>query len=114
VTGETSRRELLRAVMAATLLPVFAGSVSASAVAQARSIAPPSVPMLLTRRLMRELTGGYSIFRIRFGAVNGGFRVDGSQVASSVKAPPNLAEFARLEQQRVETGLFPLELDARA
>jgi len=72
--------------------------------------------MLLTRRLTRELTGGYSIvaerrFRIRFSAANGGFRVDGSQVASSVKAPPNLAEFARLEQQRVEIGLFPLELD---
>ena len=72
--------------------------------------------MLLTRKLTRELSDGYSIvverrFEVQFVPQGAGFKVRGEQVASKVEAPPNLAAFAKIEQQRIETSLFPLELD---
>lgn len=73
--------------------------------------------MDFTRRLRRELPGGAAIdvlrsFRIRFSRMTGGFRVDGEQLGAHVDAPTSLASLARLEQERVETGLFPMLLDA--
>jgi hypothetical protein len=116
VSGGPSRRELIRAVAALALLPGLTKRAMASAGASARPIAPPRQPMLFTRRLSRELSGGYSIvaersFKVGFIATGGGYRIDGEQVASTVDAPPNLAAYAKIEEERVETGLFPLDLD---
>jgi hypothetical protein len=49
---------------------------------------------------------------VRFLRETGGFRVEGEQVAVEVDAPEPLAEFARIERERRETGLFPLGLDS--
>lgn len=77
---------------------------------------PPLAPMLYARRLERELPDGASFavtrrFAIRFLRQADGFRVEGEQVGVEVDAPEALAEFARLERERRETGLFPLVLD---
>ena len=107
------RRSLLRcgaAAMAIAALP-------ARGAAPAAGFDPPSTPMRYTRRLERGLPGGASFavsrsFAIRFLREAGGFRVEGEQVAVAVEAPEPLAEFARIERERRETGLFPLALDS--
>src|SRR5512147_423311 len=106
VSGGPSRRELIRAIAALALLPAMPSRAMASMRA-ARSIAPPPQPMLFARRLTRELSGGYSIvaersFKVRFVALGDGFRIEGEQVSSSVDAPPNLAAYAKIEQERTE------------
>lgn len=117
MTCGASRRDAMRAIAAGALLPALAWSTTALAIG-AGAIVPPDKPMRFVRRLTRELSGGYAIvvergFEIRFTALPRGFRIDGQQVSSSVEAPPNLAAYARIEQQRIETGVFPIELDAR-
>jgi hypothetical protein len=107
----------MRALAAGALLPFLPWPTSARAAA-AHPIAPPLGPMLFTRRLTRELPGDAAIvaergFEVRFATLPDGFAIDGAQVSSSVEAPPSLAAYAEIERQRVETGLFPLELDAR-
>ena len=73
--------------------------------------------MRYIRRLQRDLGRGAALvtereFTVRFEPLAAGFVVGGQQVSARVDAPARLAQFARLEEQRVETGLFPLELDA--
>ncbi len=106
------RRTLLRFAAAAVALPVLA---AVPALAQSR-FAPPMTPMRYTRRLERELTGGAKFvvsrgFAVRFVPAGSGFRVEGEQLDAAVEAPAQLEAFARLERERVETGVFPLELD---
>ena len=117
MSGKTSRRALMRAIAAAALLPAFAQSAGAAAKSRGGPIVPPKAPMLFSRRLTRELSGGYAIvaerrFEVRFERLGNGFRIDGKQVAVSVDAPPNLAAYVRLEQQRTEAGMFPIMLDS--
>jgi len=108
------RRSLLRVAAAAIALPLVAATPGRP---QARQrFAPPSTPMLYTRRLERGLTGGASFtvsrsFAVRFVREADGFRVDGEQVGVAVDAPPQLEALARLERERVEGALFPLQLD---
>lgn len=82
-----------------------------------RRFEPPATPMLYTRRLERELGDGklFTVtrsFAIRFEPADGGYRVTGEQVAVEVDAPPQLARFVQMERERVEHGLFPLDLTA--
>lgn len=111
----TDRRNVLRLSAAALLLPMLSAGI-AHAAGPAR-FAPPAGPMLYSRRLERAMGGGYRFvverrFAVRFVQVTGGFRVDGEQVGVEVEAPGALAEFARIERERLEAGLFPLLLDA--
>jgi len=106
------RRTLLRFAAATVAVPVLA---AVPALAQGR-FAPPSTPMRYTRRLDRGLTGGAKFivsrgFAVRFVPAPGGYHVEGEQVDAAVEAPAQLEAFARLERERVETGVFPLELD---
>jgi hypothetical protein len=116
MNGRPSRRELLHGFAALALLPALPNRAMASASAPGRPINPPATPMLFVRRLTRELSGNYAIvaerkFKVRFAALADGFRIEGEQVDCVVDAPPNLAAYARIEQERIETGLFPLDLD---
>jgi hypothetical protein len=109
------RRTLLHGAAVAIALPLVAAAQDRSE-ARPRFV-PPSGPMLYTRRLERGLVGGASLtvnrsFAVRFVREGDGFRVDGEQIAVEVDAPPQLEALARLERERVETALFPLELDA--
>ena len=106
------RRALLRLAGLATALPL----IPAPALAAER-FAPPAGPMLYTRRLERGLAGGARLvvsrsFGVRFVGEAGGYRVDGAQVGVDVEAPAQIESLARLERERVETGVFPLQLDA--
>jgi hypothetical protein len=109
-----------RAVMARIGLLAVLPSLLSTAPAHAEgnpAFRPPTGPMLFTRRLLRELPGGAAIivtrsFRIQFLPLADGYLVEGSQASAQVSAPATLAAFARLEEQRQETGMFPLRLDA--
>lgn len=108
------RRQLLRFAAAAALMPAFM-SRSAGAAPTAR-FAPPPGPMRYTRELRRELGVNAALtvsrsFAVRFVPLAGGYRVEGEQVEVRVDAPEELAQFAALERQRREIGLFPLLLD---
>jgi hypothetical protein len=108
------RRTLLRLVAVAVVLPAM--STAARAAAGGSRFAPPAGPMLYTRRLERGLADGASLvvsrsFSVRFRPQGAGFVVEGEQVAVEVEAPDKLAEFARIERERREQGLFPIVLE---
>ncbi|HEU4650552.1 MAG TPA: hypothetical protein VFS49_03975 [Croceibacterium sp.] len=108
------RRAMLRLAGLAVTLPlatILAGP------ARAAEFAAPTGPMLYTRRLERELADGTWLvvsrsFAVRFLPEGDGFRVVGEQVGVEVDAPEQLATLAQLERERVETALFPLQLDS--
>ena len=102
------------ALVAATIGSALPARVALAA--GGRPIAPPAGPMLYSRTLVRSLAGGATLsvsrdFEIRFLPKVAGFRVEGWQVAASVEAPEAVAALARMEEQRIEDGVFPLELD---
>ena len=102
----------LRLAGIAALLPFFATHRALLA----QSLAPFG-PMRFTRRLRRDLPDGQAIdvvrsFHIRFTRTDAGFLVEGDQIGAQVDAPPALAPLARIEQDRIETTLFPMYLDA--
>ena len=119
--GASGRRGILRIIAGAALLPLLATRAAAApalASGTVAPIAPPTCDMTFRRTLQRNLPGGAAIvvtrdFCLRFTAGEaGGYVVAGSQVAARVDAPANLATLARIEEQRIETGGFPLVLDA--
>jgi hypothetical protein len=108
------RRSLLLVAAVAIAVPLLAATQDRPPASL--RFAPPSTPLLYTRRLERELAGGARFtvsrsFAVRFVREAGGFLVDGEQVAVAVEAPPQLEALARLERERVESALFPLQLD---
>jgi hypothetical protein len=108
------RRTLLHGAAMAVALPLVSAAQDRAPLRP--GFAPPPTPMLYVRRLERGLVDGASLtvtrsFAVRFMREGGGYRVDGEQVAVTVDAPPQLDALARLERERVEASLFPLELD---
>jgi hypothetical protein len=108
--SEWDRRTVLQYAAAALLLPALPGRG-----ARAGRFAPPagrcSTPGGSSASCRRARSSVSRSFAVRFVREAGGFRVEGEQVAS--KSRPRAARaFARLERERVETGLFPLALDA--
>ena len=112
---------MLRMMAGAAVLPLLATRAVAASVPAGGAgmpIVPPTCDMTFRRTLQRGLPGGAAIvvtrdFSLRFSAHEaGGYLVQGRQVSARVDAPANLAVLARLEEQRIETGGFPLVLDA--
>lgn len=111
------RREMLKLALGASLLPLLASQGVSAATSGTSPIRPPWGSMLYRRRLVRGLPGGANFtvareFRVRFEPVASGFILSGTQVSAHVEAPEALASFAAIEEQRVETGMFPLMLNA--
>ncbi|MEP7221627.1 MAG: hypothetical protein ABI673_03055 [Novosphingobium sp.] len=75
----------------------------------------PTTPLILTRELRRSLADGKEVvsrrsYRISFVPEGSGYRIDGVMTNAEVEAPPALAALAALERQRLDIGLFPLQL----
>ena len=117
--GSAARRDVLGLAMGAALAPVFLprrAAASDGTGISAPAIRPPDTRMLYTRTLHRELVGDAGLtvsrgFAVRFDATDAGFRIEGHQVQVDVDAPEHIADLAQLEAQRVEDGIFPLDLD---
>ena len=112
--ADSSRRSVIRAFGALAAMPLL--SVAGAASAAVRPIRFPTGLVDLTRVLERDLADGATIRVVRrweceFGSFGAGARVNARQIASKVEAPAALAAFARIEEQREVTGLFPVELD---
>jgi hypothetical protein len=110
------RRAVLRFAAGAVLLPL-AAPARAHPASGGEGFSPPDEPMLYTRRLERMLPGSARFtverqFEVTFEHWAQGFRVGGRQLGVVVDAPEALAAFARLEREREEQGLFPLQLHA--
>lgn len=115
MNSPADRRAVLRTAAGLALLPVLAPRVAQAADASG-PFAPPSCDMIYRRTMVRQLRDGLSLtgtrdFSVRFSPTDEGYRIDGAQVASRVEAPASLAALARLEEQRVERGVFPLGLN---
>lgn len=114
----SDRRAVLRLAAGFALAPALAARAAAREGGGA-VFEPPMEPLRYTRRLVRELRGGYRIavarsFAVRFTPLPaGGYALDGEQVAVEVAAPERMAPFTELERRRIETGVFPLRLDGR-
>jgi len=109
-----NRRTLLRGAAGVLALPILSGL---SAAAQTPGFTLPEGPMLYTRRLEQTLVDGKKLivtrrFAVRFERAGEGYRVTGEQVGVETEAPEKLATLMRIERERVETGIFPLLLDA--
>lgn len=102
-------------------LVVAAGMASTSALSQPASppiaFAPPvDRPLVLSRKVVRELSDGKAIvatrrYRITFHPVADGWDVAGALIASEIDVPPSLAAIAAIERDRPDDGLFPIHLD---
>jgi hypothetical protein len=110
----------LGSLAASALLPVMASKVAAASLDSVEPwlFRPPNGPMLYSRRVERPMGDGTAviatrIFEIRFSRLDEHFFVQGDQLDCHVEAPEALQQLARLEEARVETGLFPLQLDAK-
>lgn len=115
--SRADRRKILRLALGASLLPLLAARAVSAATTGAVRIVPPTGGMLYRRRLERGLAGNAKFtvtreFRVWFEPVASGFHLNGVQLSAHVDAPESLASFAALEEQRVETGMFPISLDA--
>ncbi|MGB3794800.1 MAG: hypothetical protein WA957_00660, partial [Alteraurantiacibacter sp.] len=97
------------------LVPVIhAGHATATS---GRMISPSAKPMRYTRSIARELVDGaiFTVvreFNVSFLPVENGYMLNGQQLLARVDAPPQLAEFATMEEARDESGLFPIVLDS--
>jgi hypothetical protein len=97
----------------------MAGLLQAEPSAEIRptAFAPPEGPTLVSRTLVRALPDGKSIkatrtYLIWFQREDEGWRIEGELRDVKVEAPPLLEQFAAIERNRVEPGMFPLRLDA--
>ena len=83
--------------------------------ARTTAVSFPDGPALLRRTLKRELGGGEALtilreWQVSFQPQDAGAAVTGHQQRCEVDAPPELSALARIERERVVTGLFPLHL----
>ena len=108
---------------AAAYATLFAGaglpalSAVAGSAVETQAFAPPSGrPLILARKVVRQLPGGAAIvatrrYRVKFRPVADGWEVDGVLIASEIDVPPALAAIAALERARPDDGMFPILLD---
>ena len=104
----------------AALLPVIGSQWAFEATAQAPDLrfSPPTVPMVLSRTVVRELSGGQQVvvkrrFRVQFLLDGDGFMLTGAPIDVSVDVPPVLARLGELERQRSDLGPFPILVDGQ-
>lgn len=105
------------AVHAALLAGVVALAAPAGATPAGPGFDPPrESPLLLSRKVVRELSGGAAIvatrrYRVTFHEIADGWVVRGELVTSEIDVPPALAAIAAVERGRSDDGLFPMHLD---
>lgn len=114
-SGLDRRRAIVR-ICAAGFSALAAHHSFAVRAQGATTFSPPPYPMIFTRRLRRDLGGGLAIeavrsFEVRFVPNGAGYRIEGREVAVNVTAPPALSKLAEIERNRIETNVFPLQLD---
>lgn len=112
-----------RSILLAGIAALAPGTLAATAAADGaavqdstRAFRPDRASYILTRTQWRSLADGGQIvvsrdYAIEIRPCEGGYKVDGKLVATSVDAPARLEPLARLERLRGEDGLFPLHLD---
>ena len=98
-------------------LPGLAGAEMPATHAASAPFAAPNTPFILTRELRRSLFDGKEVvvrrvYRIHFMPDGAGYRVEGDLIDVTVDVPAKLAALADVERRRVQTGLFPMHLDA--
>ena len=114
----SDRRAALKLAGLAAILPCIGARSAFAATTSARGhFAPPPTPLLYSRTLVRTLGDGAQVlvrrdFSIRFARHSEGFRIDGSQVAAEVQMPESLSQLAKIERERREENLFPIQLDS--
>jgi hypothetical protein len=111
---DSTRRTVLAALFSMGAVAVGASTRPLRA-ALADPLPLPTGPLRLERRLMRSLGERAAItvvrsWDVRFAAQGRGIMIAGTQIAATVDAPPNLAELARIEQQRDTSAMFPILL----
>lgn len=104
----------------AALGPTLGSHWFFEAAAQAPHVrfSPPMAPMVLSRTVIRELSGGQQVlvkrrFRVQFVASADGFVLTGTPIDVSVEVPPILARLGELERQRSDSGPFPIAIDGQ-
>lgn len=103
-----SRRTAISGLMAIGLLSGFAASAQGS-------LAMPSGPMRLVRRIERGLSGGAEIiveraWNVRFSRQGRGMTITGEQSQVKVDAPAALSGLAQIEESRSTEAMFPILL----
>ncbi len=108
-----SRRHTIAGSAALVAGSVWPGILAAQA---GTGFDPPDGPMLLSRRLVREMRGGARLvvtreWDVRFAPLGKGYRLDGTQRSVSVDAPAALEPLAEFERVRRGDGKFPILLN---
>ncbi len=97
-------------------MPAQATDANQPAPACTGAFPAPTVPMILSRQVRRDLHDGKEIvvtrrYRVTFVATPDGFVINGDLLGTDVDAPARLAGLAAIEQQRPDTTTFPMPLD---
>lgn len=110
-----NRREILARAVLLSAGVGLARTLPANA-ASLHKFAPDREPLIFSRKLVRGPAGGEAIeverhFQIEIVPGASGFQISGKQTGVKVSAPAPLQALADIERRRVETGLFPIELN---
>ena len=113
--SDSDRRAAVRTLAALAVLPLVPAPLRAAGPGPGPVVFPRG-GVVLERLLERQLADGARIAVTRswacsFATLGAGARVEARQVAVQVDAPAALSAFARLEESRDASGIFPLELD---
>lgn len=103
-------------LLATGALASLATPISLARAAGVARLAPPHAPMLFTDHVRRQLVGDASLttqrnFEVRFIPLADGYLIDGTQVSSSIDAPPGLEPLAEIWRKTPLTTLFPFQID---
>lgn len=115
--SKVHRREALAGITVLALSVPFASAFASPARAASPLHALQGQSFTFTRRLRRELSDGNAIsvtrvWDMRFVRAVSDTQIIGEQTGVTVEAPDSLSALSKMEQNRVDTSLFPLILSA--
>ncbi len=113
MTPRLTRRGAIE-LLAAGAIGSLATPISIARAAEAA--APPDTPMLFTDRVRRDLIGDAALiterlYELKFVPLAQGYRVEGTQISSTIDAPPELAPLAEVWRKTPQSRYFPFEID---
>jgi hypothetical protein len=120
MTARQTRQSGLLLAGVAAILPLAALSWAPAYASTASTVqyTPTTAPFTVTRTLRRAMADGKEVvsrrtYEVQIVRDGDGYRVDGRQIDCTVEAPPVLQALAAIERARIDTGMFPISLDAR-
>lgn len=109
--------KLMLFALSATVISLLSGMIgAASAIAHTVRFIPPEQPLILSRTLLRPISGDAEIrtkrtYEIQFTRSPSGYVIEGKLISAEIEAPARFEALAQIERSRPDANLFPIALD---